>query len=78
MIGGRFIWNEKIKTFINSFVGKMPLKSAAEGPELGSNIHLWCKFSLEGTRKWMIIYRVFLSVVRCVSPSVSTTNIALS
>jgi len=70
----------KDKKFIHSFVGKMPLKSAAEGQELqvGSDIHFWCKFSLEGMRKWLIIYRVFFSVVRFVSPSVSTTSIALS
>jgi hypothetical protein len=42
-------WSDK--KFIRTFVGKMPLKSAAEGQKLGSNIHFWCKFSLEGRRK---------------------------
>jgi len=68
----------KDKKFIHTFVGKMPLKSGAEGQEIYSNIHFWCKFSLEGRRKWMITYRAFFSVVRCISPSFSTTKIALS
>jgi len=41
----------KGKKFIHTFVGKMPLNSTAEGQELGSNIHFWCIFSLEGRRK---------------------------